>query len=387
MKAIKCGTLIDATGSAPITSAVILVGDDGRIAAVGPGGQIPTEAEVVDLSAYTVIPGMVDSHDHLCIDPGDEHAQALESDQFHIVKGLRNARRMVQGGITTLRDVGEKHYNDVVLREALNAGEFPGPRVISCGEFICRTGGHAWYFGVQVNGPDDVRRGVREQLKHGAQFIKVMISGGVGTLGSDPLGQELSDEEIQVLIHEAHRAGRKVSAHIHGGSGAKVAIESGLDTLEHGVYLTREDLALMAQHGTVLVVTFGIIEAAIAMPGVPEHYRTKALRAMDGYVQRIAWAKELGVKVAAGGDGAHGRPALEMRALVQGGFTPMEALQAMTIRGAEVVDLQAEIGTIETGKWADLVAVEGNPLEDVMAVENIRYVMRSGIEQFPRWAG
>ncbi|MDB4897721.1 MAG: hypothetical protein JWN15_3983 [Firmicutes bacterium] len=387
MKVVVCGLLVDGTGGEPLAGAHVHVGDDGRILRVGREGAVPPGAEVVDLSGYTVIPGLVDAHDHLCIDTGDEHAQALESDQYQIVKGLRNARTMVSGGITTLRDVGEKHYNDVVLREALNAGEFPGPRVISCGEFICRTGGHAWYFGVQVNGPDDVRRGVREQLKNGAQFIKAMISGGMGTKGSDPKGQELSDEEIHVLMAEAHRAGRKVAAHIHGGTGARVAIEAGLDTLEHGIYLEREDVELMAAHGTTLVVTYGVAEVAMSQPGVPEHFRSKAAAALDGYVQRLQWARRAGVKIAAGGDGVHGRPALEMRALVSAGYSPMEALQALTIGGAAVVDLQGEIGTIEAGKWADLVAVQGNPLDDVMAVEQVRYVMRVGVEQFPHFAG
>lgn len=386
-KVILCGRLIDGTGRPPLEEAQILVDGDGRIEAVDQESAVPPGAEVVDLRDYTVIPGMVDCHDHLCIDVGDEHAQALESDQYHIVKGLFNARTMVAGGITTVRDVGEKNYNDVTLREALNAGLFPGPRVISCGKFICRTGGHGWYFGIEVNGPDDVRRAVREQIKHGAQQIKAMISGGVSTRGSDPRGQELSDEEIRVLIEEAHRANRKVAAHIHGGPGARIAIEAGLDTLEHGIYLEREDLELMARHGTWLIVTYGVMVVAMEQPDVPAHYRQKAAAAAVGYVQRIRWARELGVRVAAGGDGVHGRPSLELRALVEAGFTPMEALQAMTIRGAEVVELADEIGTVEPGKWADLVAIDGDPLADVAAVDRVRYVMRAGVEQFPVFRG
>lgn len=387
MKLVLCGRLIDGRGGRPVAGARVLIGDDGRIAAVG-GPELSAEgADLVDLSAYTVLPGLIDSHDHLCIDTGDEHAQALESEQYHVVKGLRNARQMVRSGITTVRDVGEKRYVDVTLREALGRGEFPGPRVISCGEFICRTGGHAWYFGVQVNGPDDVRRGVREQLKHGAQFIKVMISGGIGTLGSDPVSQELSDEEIRVLIAEATRANRKVAAHIHGGPGARVAIEAGLHTLEHGIYLSREDLALMAEKGTFLIVTAGFAEMAVTLPGVPEHFREKSKRALESYNQRIQWAKELGVKVAAGGDGVHGRPSMEMRALIRGGFTPQEAIEAYTVRGAEVVGMQADIGTVAAGKFADLVAVEGDPLADITAIDHVRYVMRAGVEQFPQFAG
>ncbi|MDB4897726.1 MAG: hypothetical protein JWN15_3988 [Firmicutes bacterium] len=388
MRVVICGQLIDGTGKGTVSGAKVFIGDDGRISRVETaGGEVPTGSEVIDLSKYTVIPGLVDSHDHLCIDTGDEHAQAQESDQYHIAKGLRNARRMVQGGITTLRDVGEKHYNDVVLREALNSGDFPGPRVISCGEFMCRTGGHAWYFGVEVNGPDDVRRAVRQQLKNGAQFIKVMISGGIGTKGSDPTGQELSDEEIQVLIAEAHRAGRRVAAHIHGGPGARVAIEAGLDTLEHGIYLTREELALMAERGTHLVVTHGFIDAALSLPDVPEHFVTKSRVAKEHYQQRIQWAHELGVKVAAGGDGVHGHPVLELQALARGGFTPLEALRAMTMGGAELLDMQADIGSLEAGKFADLVAVEGDPVKELTAIDNIRFVMRQGVEQFPYFRG
>lgn len=387
MKLVVCGRLIDVKGGGSTVGARLLVGDDGRILKVGGPELNGGDAEVVDLSAYTVLPGLIDSHDHLTIDTGDEHAQALESDQYHVVKGLRNARRLVRGGITTLRDVGAKHYIDVTLREALNGGEFPGPRVISCGEFICRTGGHAWYFGVQVNGLDDVRRGVREQLKHGAQFIKVMISGGIGTLGSDPVGQELSDEEIRVLLAEATRANRKVAAHIHGGPGARVAVEAGLHTLEHGIYLGRDDLALMAEKGTIMVVTAGFAELALTLPGVPEHFREKSKRAIESYTQRIAWAKELGVKVAAGGDGVHGRPTMELRALLKGGFTPLEAIQAYTLRGAEVVQMESDIGTLEPGKFADLIALKGDPLTDIAAIDEVRYVMKAGVEQFPHFAG
>lgn len=387
MRAVLCGQLYTGTSSEPIKEAMILIGEDGRIESVERRQSAPEGVPVLDLSRCTVIPGMVDCHDHLCIDTGDEHAQALESDQYHIVKGLRNARRMVQGGITTVRDMGEKSYTDVTLREALNQGWFPGPRVISCGKFISRTGGHGWYFGVEVSGPDDVRRAVREQIRHGAQFIKVMISGGIGTAGSDPRQQELSDEEIRVLFEEAHRANLKVAAHIHGGTGARKAVMAGLHSLEHGIYLEREDLELMAREGTWLVVTYGLTKIALELPGVPEHFRRKVVEARDHYSQRIRWARELGVRVTVGGDGVHGRPALELEALVEAGFTPFEALQAATVNGATLLGLQDEIGTIEPGKRADLVAVDGDPLADIAALEQVVCVLRDGVVQYPEFEG
>jgi imidazolonepropionase-like amidohydrolase len=195
----------------------------------------------------------------------------------------------------------------------------------------------------------------------------------------------LSTEEIYVLVEESHRANRKVAAHIHGGPGARVAIEAGIDSLEHGIYLTPEEVQMLADRGTFLVVTYAIAELAKDQPDAPDYYRAKIQDTLDTYIEVIAEAHQRRVKVAIGGDGVHGRPGLEMRALVKGGFSPMEALQAATCRGAELIGLPDQIGTVEPGKQADLVAIEGDVLADVMDVEKVQTVLRSGVQQYPQF--
>jgi imidazolonepropionase-like amidohydrolase len=385
MHVVHTRELIDGTGRDPIRGAAIVIDDDGAIQDVVTGEAVPQDAQVVDLSSFQVIPGLIDCHDHLCIDLGDEYVQAQEPDTWNAIKGIYNAGRMVRGGVTSVRDVGEKNHVDKPLRRALNQNLFPGPRVVSCGEFIIRRGGHGWYFGFQVDGVDSVRKAVREQLRNEADFIKTMVSGGMSTKGSDPRGQELSTEEIYVLVEESHRANRKVAAHIHGGPGARVAIEAGIDSLEHGIYLTPEEVQMLADRGTFLVVTYAIAELAKDQPDVPDYYRAKIQDTLDTYIEVIAEAHQRRVKVAIGGDGVHGRPGLEMRALVKGGFSPMEALQAATCRGAELIGLPDQIGTVEPGKQADLVAIEGDVLADVMDVEKVQTVLRSGVQQYPQF--
>jgi imidazolonepropionase-like amidohydrolase len=191
----------------------------------------------------------------LGLDLGDEHAQALEHDFRNVLRGVRNARRVLSAGITTLRSVGEKKHLEAHLRDAISEGWIPGPRMVICGQFIMRTGGHCWYLGVEADGPDGLRQAVREQIKNGADFIKLMVTGGSSTPGSIPTQSDYTDEEIQAAIEEAHRLGRPVAAHIGGGSGAKAAIEAGIDSIEHGVYLTDEDLSKMADKGIVLCAT------------------------------------------------------------------------------------------------------------------------------------
>jgi len=387
VKIVRCGQLWDGLSPDFRPGMRLVVGDDGRISALEPdSGPVPGGAEVVDLTECWVVPGFVDCHDHLGLEVGDEEAQAREPDGWTAVRGVRHAYEMARGGITTVRDVGGKNYLDVYWARALGQGFFPGPRVVRCGKAICRTGGHAWYFCLEISGPDEARRAVRENLRTGADFIKVMISGGVSTEGSSPTTQDLTDEEIRVLIEEAHRAGRKVAAHLYGGRGADVAVEAGLDSVEHGSFLSREQLALMARQGTFLVVTHGVMAQAYGSEAVPEFWKPKLRAVLDSYSSVIAAARELGVKVAVGGDGIHGRPDLEVEALAANGFSSHDALRAITANGAELCGLADETGTLEPGKWADLVGLAANPLEDVAAVREVRYTMRQGREQFPGFA-
>lgn len=375
MKYVTTKVAITADGR-EINNAVIAINADGRIADILT--QAPANAEVINWSSHVVIPGMIDAHDHLSIDLGDEEAQSKETTTTHVIRSIRNAKNILHAGITTVRDVGAHGYIDVELRDAIARGEIEGPRLLVSGQFLTRTGGHAWYFGDEVDGPDAVRWGVRKQDKHRVDLIKMMITGGMGSPNSDPCAAGFSKAEIAAGIEEAHALGYKVSGHIHGGPAALWSIESGLDTLEHGIFLTDDDLQAMADHGTYLIVTYGLIDEAIRAPQVPEFFKAKARSAQASYDRVIKKAVELGVRIAVGGDTYHAVIADELRALVKAGMSPLEALAAATRNGAEACGILDEAGTISVGKFADLVALGSDPREDIGAVGAVEGVIKQG---------
>lgn len=338
----------------------------------------PAKVKIQDWSKYTIIPGLFDCHEHLGLDLGDEHAQALEHDFRNVLRGARNARRVLSAGITTLRSVGEKKHLEAHLRDAIADGWIPGPRMIICGQFIMRTGGHCWYLGVEADGPDALRQAVREQVKNGAEFIKLMITGGSSTPGSDPNQSDYTDVEIHAAIEEAHRLGRPVAAHIGGGPGATAAIEAGIDSIEHGVYLTDENLSQMADKGIVLCQTYGPYAAASKLENVPQFMKDNCAKAADHYLETLAKAHELNVRVVFGGDTYHADPRTEYKALIQAGFSPMEALNAGTINAATFLGYEDRLGTIEIGKIADIVALGDNPLLNPDSLSEVKAVMKEG---------
>jgi len=273
---IKCGTLIDGSGARPVTGGAILV-EGTTIAAVGSADQIkaPPDAPVVDLSAYTVIPGMIDCHDHLQFDTGDEEAMSREPLGWLMMRAAKNARKLLRAGITTMRDVGAKGFGDVEIKRAIEAGLVPGPRLLVSGHFVVRTGGHAWYLGEQADGPDGVRAAVRRQVRGGADLVKFMITGGIATRGMDPVGATYGREEIWAAVDEAHREGKKAAAHGYGGPAVLHAVEAGLDSLEHAAMCSTAELEAMANKGTYLVCTYGVMEHVVATPGIPEFFRER----------------------------------------------------------------------------------------------------------------
>lgn len=375
MKYVATKSAITATGR-EIDGAVIAIDDRGKIADILDA--VPPTGDVLDWSAHVVIPGMIDAHDHLSIDLGDEEAQSKESTTTHVLRSVRNAKRILHAGITTVRDVGARDYIDVDLRDAIARGELKGPRLVVSGQFITRTGGHAWYFGDEVDGPDEVRKAVRKQAKHRVDLIKMMVTGGMGTPNSDPTTPGFSKAEIAAGIEEAHALGYKVAAHIHGGPAGRWAIESGLDTLEHGIYCTEDDLRAMVDHGTYLIVTYGLIDEALRAPHVPAFFKAKARNAQESYDRVLSKAVELGVKIAVGGDTYHADMPDELRALVKAGMTPVKAIEAATRNGAEACGILTETGTIEVGKDADLVALGSDPRDDIGAVGDVRGVLKQG---------
>lgn len=379
MDYITCETLIDGTGTSPQHGKAVIV-EQGRVTEVVDQATTPPPAgaRVINLDGMTVMPGMIDCHEHLCLDVGDEAAQCAQPYARLVIISTHNAKAILESGITTIRDCGEKDFLDVEIKKAIDEGMIPGPRLVISGQPIIRTGGHAHFLGRETDGVDDMRKAVREQVKRGVDFIKIMVSGGMSTLGSVPDGQEFSDEEIRACMDEAHRAGLPVCAHIHGGPGLKVAVDAGVDTVEHGALLKEEDVEYLAKHDVWLVSTDGVGQVAAQLPDAPEHYKRKSKAGQKHRLKVRQWAKSHGVKVAVGTDTNHARMDMEMQALIDAGWTPMEALQALTLRGAELLGMEADLGTVESGKYADLIALESNPLENPTALNSVQFVMKNG---------
>ena len=374
---MRCGTLVDGTGAPPQHDMDIVI-DGSRIASIRHQSDFPPSGTVVDGRDYTVIPGLIDAHDHLGFDMGDEHAQTLESDVWTSIKATHNARRCLQSGITTLRDVGEKHHLDIFWRDALSRGLMVGPRLLIAGQFLTITGGHAWYAGVEVDDVADVKRAVRSEAKHGVDLIKLMVTGGAGTKGTEPLSPAFSEDEIKAAVSEAARLGLPVAVHAYGGPAIRWCVEAGVRSIEHGSFCTDDELALMAERDCFLVATVGVIQAVSVSPDVPAHMREKCKEIAEVYMNTLVRAKSAGVRVAIGTDGNHARLDTEMSALREAGFSGMEVVQAATLTGAAVCKLEDQVGSIEAGKVADLVALEGDPIQDVRSLERVRWVIHEG---------
>src|SRR3990172_11109527 len=370
---IKCGALIDGTGARPVSGGAILV-EGTAITAVGSADKVraPSGATVIALSGSAVMPGMIDCHDHLQFDTGDEEVMSREPLGWLQARAAKNARQLLRAGITTMRDVGGKWVGDVESKKAIEAGLIPGPRMLVSGHFVVRTGGHAWYLGEQADGPDAIRATIRRQLRAGADLVKLIITGGSATKGMDPVGATYTREEIWAAVDEAHREGKKAAAHAYGGPAVLHAVEAGLDSVEHGAMCSDDELKAMAAKGTYLVSTYGVMEHVVATPGIPDFFREKGKVVLTRYVDTLSKARRMGVKVAVGGDTYHADPGAELAALVKAGFTAMEALQSVTRNGADLCGILKQVGTLEAGKRADIVAIDGNPLDDVRAVRNVR---------------
>ncbi len=396
--AVKAGRVLDVrTGKFQERQIVLIEGE--RFKEMGDASgvekRIPAGARVIDLSAFTVLPGLIDAHTHLTFDPGSTSYRGLGiSAPREALIGARNARLTLEAGFTTVRNVAANGYSDIALRDAINARDVIGPRIVASGPAVGITGGHCdsnllapefHYSSAGVaDGVAQVMAKVREDAKYGSDVIKFCATGGVLSKGDSPDLEQFSPEEMRALVIEAHRLGRKVAAHAHGAQGIKDAVLAGVDSIEHGSFIDEEDIQLMKEHGTYLVPTLYLSDwfmANYSKLGLTEDMVVKAKLVMPAARQNIARAFREGVKVGFGTDSAvypHGLNAREFAVMVKLGLTPLEAIQAATINDADLLGWSDRVGTLEPGKFADLIAVEGDPLKDVTVLEDVKFVMKGG---------
>jgi imidazolonepropionase-like amidohydrolase len=388
--------LIDGTGAAPVKGRAVVVEGD-RIVAVTPEGRDPGGAAVLHLDGLTLLPGLINCHVHFCLGGEPDPARVLAQDPpaTRVLKAALRARQTIEAGVTTVRDLGGVDGIALAIRDATRAGLIPGPRVLAAARGICMTGGHGWQFGREADGADDVRKAVREQLKAGADVIKIFATGGVMTPGVEPGSPQLTPEEIRAAIEEARKAGRRTAAHAQAEQGIAACVDAGIDSIEHGIFLTEPIAQKMAKEGIALVATLIAPEQIVihgVRAGIPEHAVRKSEAVRARHLESFHMAVRAGVPIAAGTDAGtplnpHGSIVPELALMVKAGMTPLETIRAATATAARLVDLGQELGTIAPGLAADLVAVDGHPEERVEALADVRLVLTSGRIVVNRVAG
>ena len=385
---VRCGTLFDGTGTGPLTDATVVIAD-GRISAVGPADRTvaPPGAPVLDLRDRFVMPGLVDAHSHISIVPakGNQVGQLREPAVPQALRATANLRRDLAAGTTTLRVMAEEHFLDADVRDAIEAGTVVGPRLLCATRGITASNGHGRAISA-FDGVDEIRRGVRENFQRGADHVKIFATGGVSTVSTTLEASVYSREEIRAAVEEARRVGKYAAAHAHGGAGLRLAVEEGVATIEHGALVTDDDVALMIDRQVWLVCTFAIL---FHPTGIEQGDATR-----PAIMEKVRWAREVvsrnfprvlgsGLRFAAGTDSMHGLMPYELETLVRFGVTARDALLAGTRWGAEACRVAGEVGTIEPGKRADLIGVDGDPLADITALRRVDFVMKDGVAHHP----
>src|SRR5262252_3928535 len=401
---LKAARLIDGTGAAAITNAIVVVTDN-KITAVGDAAKVPAPrgATIIDLGDTTLLPGFIDAHTHLIGrvlgDPEGDASPVRDYESFGAILGVRHARDTLMAGFTSVRNVGAAgRFDDMALRKAINEGWTIGPRMESAGHAIGITGGHCDENGFRpgvaqlgpldgvADGPEQIRQAVRLQIKYGADVIKTCATGGVLSEGDAVGATQYSFEELKALVEEANKLDRKVAAHAHGTEGIKLAVRAGVASIEHGSFLDDEGARLMVERGTFLVPTLSAVEAVerAAKTGALKGLRAeKALAAAAAARHAIKLAVANHVQIALGTDAGvipHGTNAREFFLMCDwGGLTPMESLVAGTLGAARLLGWDKHLGSLSAGKWADIVAVNGDPLKDIHATERVVFVMKNGV--------
>jgi imidazolonepropionase-like amidohydrolase len=393
---IRAGQLVDVVdGSLRSNQTIVVKGDRIERVAASSSIDIPPGSKVIDLENATVLPGLIDMHVHLT---GDPEAQGYKNLAASVPRnalfGAANGRRTLMAGFTTVRNVGAAGYADVALRDAIRNGDVPGPRMRVAAHSLGATGGHCdnnllpprfnHFSGGVADGPWEIRKKVRENAKYGADLTKFCATGGVLSKGDSVGGQQYSLEEMVAIVVESHLHERRVAAHAHGTEGIKVAIQAGVDSVEHASLIDDEGIRMARESGTFLVmdiyVDTYILEMGEAAGFLPESLEKERI---VGQAQRDNFRKahEAGVRMAFGTDAGvypHGNNARQFAYMVQYGMTPMAAIQAATVHAAELLGWPGDVGAIESGMYADIIAVAGNPLEDIRELEDVRFVMKGG---------
>jgi imidazolonepropionase-like amidohydrolase len=389
LKALVGVKLIDGTGRAPIEDAVVVIEGE-RINKVGRAATttFSSEAEMINMTGKTVIPGLINCHAHLCLDGSPDPVTALQQRSFteNVLVAAKHAESTLRAGVTTVRDLGGWEGVDLGLKKAIYDGVILGPRMLVSGKVLCMTGGTAHFIGREVDGPDEARKGAREQLKAGVDSLKVMATGGVLTPGTDPGAAQLTFKELRAAIEEAEKAGIITAAHAHGATGIKNAVTAGVNSIEHGIFLDAEAIDMMLERGTFLVSTLAVgYELITKGPefGVPAFMIEKFRHLSEVHLDSFRRAREAGVRMAAGNDG--GTPfnrgdnlASELDCMVAAGMSCSDALAAANSIAAELLRMSDQIGTVEPGKLADLVVLDADPLDDITALRQVHKVIKAG---------
>jgi len=400
MIAIKAGKLIDVESGKVLTNQVILI-DSNIITDIGPGLPVPKNAQVIDLGNATVLPGLIDCHTHLTSQPSGDYYAAIfrKTPMDYAVLAHIYAKRTLLAGFTSCRDVGAPAFVDVSLRNAINSGDIPGPRLQVATLFIGSTGSHGdingfspfldWKLPKEMlgvaDGVDELRRQVRYNIKYGADVIKFGASAGVLSEEESVGGPQCTQEEMNTIVDEASRWGRKTCAHAHGTEAIKMAVKAGVASVEHGSFIDEEGIKLMKEHGTYLVADIyndDYILSEYTNLGYPQKIINKEKLVGKKQRENFARAVEKGVKIAFGTDAGvypHGWNAKQFYYMVKFGLTPMQAIQAATVNAADLLGWKSKTGSLTKGKFADIIAVDKNPIDDITVLEHVKFVMKDGV--------